>query len=185
MKKQAKNYSPSNKPLLIYYFGDGKGKTTAALGAAVRAAGHGWRVLILQAIKGSWPSGERKSIPKYLDETIEIKALGTGFVGIMDDKKSKKVHRVAAQRAFDVARNNISSKKYDLIVLDEYGDLPALGLVDTETLIDVITNANCHIIITGHKPIKKIIDISDIVTEMKKVKHHFDSGIIATKGLDF
>lgn len=185
MKRQVKKYFLSNKPLLVYYYGDGKGKTTAALGACLRAAGHGMKCLILQAIKDSWPSGERKSIPRYLQNNIDIEALGAGFVGIIDDNKSKSVHKTAARKAIRAARRAIASKKYKLIVLDEFGDLPPLGLVDIGMLTNTVSKSNCHIIITGHKPLKAISNIADIVTEMKKVKHHFDSGIIATKGLDF
>lgn len=182
---KAKKYIHDDKPLIIYYCGDGKGKSTAALGAALRAAGHGMKCLVIQAIKGSWPSGERVSIPRYLKSKIDIRAYGEGFVGIMDDKKPISEHITAARRAIAAARRAIAAKKYDLIVLDEFGDLPALDLVDTRQLIDLFIDAHCHIVITGHKPIKKIVGVADIVTEMKKVKHHFDSGIIATKGLDF
>lgn len=185
MKRQAKKYSPSIKPLLIYYYGDGKGKTTAALGACLRAAGHGMKCLVLQAIKGSWPSGERKSIPRYLQNNIDIEALGAGFVGIIDDKKKLDEHQKAAKNAIDAARRAVASKKYNLIVLDEFSNLPSLGLIDIKVLLDTISNPSCHIVITGHKPLKAITGIADIVTEMKKVKHHFDSGIIATKGLDY
>lgn len=183
MTKSIHEYSI--KKLVIYYYGDGKGKSTAALGASLRAAGHGMKCLILQAIKGSWPSGECTSIPRYLDGIIDIKALGQGFIGIADDKKKMAVHIAAARRAMNAARRAIALKKYKLIILDEFGDLPGLGLVSTSDLIKLIKHANCHVVITGHKPIKEIIDMADITTEMKKVKHHFDSGIIATKGLDF
>lgn len=185
MKKREKNYSPAKKPLLIYYYGAGKGKTTAALGTALRAAGAGMHSIILQAIKGDWPSGERISIPKYFKNCITIKALGKGFVGIMGDSKDISEHIKAARDALSAARDAIGSGRYNLIVLDEFGDLPTLKLISATQLTKVVKNANCHIIITGHKPIREIIDIADIVTEMKKVKHHYDSGIIASKGVDF
>lgn len=185
--KQAKNYTHSNKPLNVYYFGNGKGKTTAALGVSLRAAGHGWKVLILQAIKGSWPTGERVSIPKFLKPAVEIKAVGKGFVGIVDDKLPRKVHRDAAHEAVSLADKEISSGKWNLVVLDEYSDLPQLKLIPEKQLVDIISKPRnkTDVIVTGHTPLKQLISACHTVTEMKKMKHPFDSGIIAKKGIDY
>lgn len=180
-------YKPSIKPLTIYYYGDGKGKTTAALGVALRAAGHGWKVLILQALKGSWPSGERVAIPKYINRSITIKTVGKGFVGIVDDKLPRREHKKAAKDAITLAKKMIASKKWDLVILDEYGDLPSLELISTADLIGAIGShrKKTDVIITGHKPIKGLINSCDLVTRMKSVKHPFKSGIMARKGIDF
>lgn len=186
-KKVAKNFIHSAEPLTIYYYGSGKGKTTAALGLALRAAGHGLRVLVLQAIKGSWPSGERISIPRYLGERITIKALGNGFIGIVDDKTPFDTHKKAASRAIKIARKEIKSEKWDLIVLDEFADLPAHKLMAVRDLVKLATpkRKKTDIVITGHKAIKLLISRAQLVSEIKKVKHPFDKGIIARKGLDF
>jgi len=185
--KKARKFTPPIKPLTIYYYGDGKGKTSAGLGAALRAAGHNYRCLILQAIKGDWPSGEQFAIPKYLMKMITIKAAGKGFVGIMGDKLSIDDHKKAAEKAINIAHDEISNGKWDLVVLDEYGDLPNMKLITINKLIKCIPlkRKKTDVIITGHKPIKKLINHCDTVTNMKKVKHPFDRGIIAKKGIDF
>jgi len=187
MTTKAKKYIPATKPITIYFYGDGKGKTTAALGVALRATGHNLRCLILQAIKDSWPSGERQSIGKYFDNKLIIKTVGRGFVGIGGDKLDINDHRQAARKAISTANDEIASGKWDIVVLDEYSDLVSLRLIDVKKLLALISRprGKTDIIITGHKPLSGLIKLSDIVTEMKKVKHHFDRGIIAKKGIDF
>lgn len=185
--KKARKFTPPTKPLTIYYYGDGKGKTSAGLGAALRAAGHNYRCLILQAIKGDWPSGEQLAIPRYLKKMISIKVAGKGFMGIMGDKLPIDDHKKAAEDAIKTARDEISNGRWDLVVLDEYGDLPNLNLATIDNLLMCIPHhrKKTDVIVTGHKPIKKLINYCDLVTNMKKVKHPFDSGIIAKKGIDF
>jgi cob(I)alamin adenosyltransferase len=173
------------KGLTIIYIGDGKGKTSAAVGLAVRAAGTGMRVLFLQFVKGDWISGERK----VLEDTpgITVKILGKGFVGILGDKKPLVEHVKAALDALEQSRQALVSKNFDLVILDE-----AISAIESKLLtVDDILNlikikpASVHLCLTGHKRIKKLINAADLVTEMKMIKHPYYKGILAQKGIDF
>src|SRR3989344_9705363 len=115
------------KGLTIIYIGDGKGKTSAAAGLAIRAAGSGFRVLYLQFVKGNWPSGEREILGKL--ENVDVKLMGKGFVGILDDKKPIEVHIQAAKDALEESHKALKSGKYDLVILDE-----ALSAIESDLL---------------------------------------------------
>lgn len=182
----------SNKGLTIVYFGNGKGKTTAALGAVLRAAGQGWSCHVFQFIKGPWPSSERDSISKFLSSLAEIKAGGRGFVGIMNDKLPKSEHAKFARELFGSAQKMLENEKKvfpktKMVVLDELLDAVELKLIPESKVINLIKKkpGNIHLIITGHKKFPKIFKEADLVTEMKKVKHPFDKGFLAIKGLDY
>jgi cob(I)alamin adenosyltransferase len=173
------------KGLTIIYIGDGKGKTTAAAGMAIRAAGTGMKVLYAQFVKGNWPSGERKILENL--KNVEVKLLGLGFVGIIDDRKPFEEHKKAAQDGLKFIKSALKSKKYDLVIADEM-----ISAIESKllTVIDVITCVrtkpkNVHLCLTGHKRIKKLIDAADLVTEMKKIKHPYYKGILAQRGIDF
>lgn len=176
--------------LVHAYIGNGKGKTTAAVGTAVRAAGYGWSVLFLQFMKEEkWPSGERSSLRKL---GVEVSVLGEGFFKIMNDKKPAEIHRLAAEKALSLAREKLFSKKYQLIILDELGSAVEEGLLERgeveRFLKDRVNDSaarQTHLIWTGHKKIAWMLKYADLVTEMQKIKHPFDKHIIATKGLDF
>ena len=174
------------KGLLIVYTGDGKGKTTAALGMTVRAVGYDWQVCIIQFIKGSWKYGELDGIKK-LAPNVELNVMGEGFVGIIDDKKSFEEHRAAARKAYEMALKKISAQKYQLIILDELNVAVNLGLISREELENIIAAKpeNLHLVITGRSAIKWLIDKADLVTEMKEIKHPYQKGILAQKGVDF
>jgi len=189
VKRQKCSQSQSPEHLIIYYYGDGKGKTTAALGAVLRAVGHGWSCLVLQAIKGPWPSGEVRTIKKHLASIpVKIVLHGRGFVGIRGDTLTKREHRQAAMQAITKAREGIGSGRYRLVVLDEFADLAALKLAAKEkiaALIDTARRQKVTIIITGHTYEPSLARQADIVTKMQKVKHGYDCGIMALKGIDF
>jgi cob(I)alamin adenosyltransferase len=174
------------KGLLVVYTGDGKGKTTAALGMTVRAVGYDWQVCIIQFIKGSWKYGELDGIKK-LAPNVELNVMGEGFVGIIDDKKSFEEHRAAARKAYEMALEKISAQKYQLIILDELNVAVNLGLISREELENIIAAKpeNLHLVITGRNAIKWLIDKADLVTEMKEIKHPYQKGILAQKGVDF
>jgi cob(I)alamin adenosyltransferase len=176
--------SPDKKGLTIVYIGDGKGKTSAAAGLAVRAAGTGFKVLYLQFVKGDWPSGERESLAKL---GVEVKLMGRGFVGILGDRKHINEHIEAAQKAMAESIKALKSKKYDLVVLDE-----ALSAVESKLLTETdilkimkAKPAGVHLCMTGHKRFKKIIAAADLVTEMKMIKHPYYEGILAQRGIDY
>lgn len=181
---------PTRKGLVIVYTGDGKGKTTAALGCALRALGHGWRVLVVQFLKGEWPIvfGELESAKRF--DRLEILQLGKGFVKIMGDKKPLDEHRAAARQALALARAKILSGNYDLVVLDEINcalDTVDEELLDVADVLDLIEKKppSVHLVLTGRNARPEIIDRADLVTEMKEIKHPYQKGIPAQLGIDY
>jgi cob(I)alamin adenosyltransferase len=188
MKGRRRRFGPSG--LTIVYTGDGKGKTTAALGAAVRALGHGMRVLMIQFIKekGSFDFGEKKAARSL--KGLEFLQFGKGFVNIMGDSKPIAVHRQAAAKAIRTAKQKIGSGRYDVVVLDEI--ICALGarrtgLIKKETLLELIRRkpAGTHLILTGRGAPRWLIRKADLVTEMRPIKHPFQRGILAQQGIDY
>jgi cob(I)alamin adenosyltransferase len=181
----------SRRGLVIIYTGDGKGKTTASLGAAFRALGHGWRVLVIQFFKGDWPVvfGElemsRRLVPQF-----ELLQLGKGFVKHMGDQKPMAEHLAAAQEALRVARARITSGAYDLIVLDEiiyaidYAGVQLVSLDDVLGLVDA-KPPSLHLVLTGRNCPQALIDRADLVTEMREVKHPWQQKIPAQVGIDY
>jgi cob(I)alamin adenosyltransferase len=173
------------KGLVIVYTGDGKGKTTAALGTALRAAGHGKKTLIIQFIKSFKSYGESKFVKKY-DCGIEIKTMGKGYVKIKGDRFPIEEHRKAARKAFEFAKSQISSKKYDIIVLDEINIALDKELLTLKDVTDLIKQKppDLHLILTGRGASKKLIQLADLVSEVKEIKHPFKKGIPAQKGIE-
>ena len=172
--------------LVIVYTGNGKGKTTAALGMALRASGYDHKICMIQFIKGSWHYGEMDSVEK-LGSNFELIAVGKGFVGIIDDKSPKEEHQKIAQEAIKISKEKISSDKYDLIILDEINYAVNLDLIKVEDVIELINNKpeNLNLVLTGNHVKPEIINIADLVTEMKEIKHPYQLGIKAKKGIDF
>jgi cob(I)alamin adenosyltransferase len=174
------------KGLLIVYTGDGKGKTTAALGMTVRAVGYGWKVCIIQFIKGSWKYGEMDGIKRLAPE-VEFNIMGEGFVGIVDDDKPLEQHQKAAKAAYDMTLDKMKSNRYQLVILDELNIAVKLGLISDDELIYLIEEKpeQLHLVITGRSASQTLIDRADLVTEMTEIKHPFQKGIPAQKGVDF
>jgi cob(I)alamin adenosyltransferase len=179
----------------LVYFGDGKGKTTSAFGVALRAVGRGWKVLMIQYTKmGEWPKGEPMGEingAKRLAPDFEVISTGIGFVNIFGDKFTFEEHREAAQKGLQLYRERAASGEYDLIILDEAIGAVSQGQWDLEQLLDVIRTRprRLNLLITGHDDRKAFIDqviaLADLATEMVKVKHPFDEGHQARKGLDY
>jgi len=177
--------------VVVVYTGDGKGKTSASLGLMVRALGTGWKVAYVQFIK-SWDVGEHKFIkdimPIYKDKLDFYKG-GLGFfkAGELSDDKSEAKHKAQAKHTYDFAFKAATSGEYQLVICDEINNAVHDGLLtiaDIENLIDnkhSITN----LCLTGRNFPKSLIAKVDIVTEMKKLKHHFDDKLIANKGIDY
>jgi cob(I)alamin adenosyltransferase len=172
--------------LLIVYTGNGKGKTTAALGMCVRAVGYDWKVCIVQFVKGSWKYGELKGI-KRLEPNVEIMTVGEGFVGIVDDTKDFEEHLAAAKEGLKTAKGIIESGKFNIVILDELNVAHQLGLVSTEDIEELIEAKppDEHLVITGRDAPKWLMEKADLVTEMKEIKHPFQQGILAQKGVDW
>lgn len=169
--------------LLIVYTGNGKGKTTAAFGLAFRALGQGLRVAILQFIKGSWKCGETIFAEQFADR-LECHTLGRGFTWLSDNLAED--IRVA-RNAWDKAALVIASGKHDLVILDELTYLMKYKMVPAETIIDVLRHRpeGMHVVVTGRDAPRVLIDAADLVTEMQAVKHPFDQGLAAQKGIEF
>lgn len=172
--------------LVIVYTGKGKGKTTAALGMALRAVGHEYKICMIQFIKGSWHYGEMTS-SKRLEPEFELVAVGKGFVGILDDKTPKEVHQKIAKEAIEISREKILSEKYNVVILDEINYAINLGLIDTKDVLDLIKikPKKVTLVLTGNYAKPEVIDAADLVTEMRETKHPFQKGIRAKKGIDF
>lgn len=172
--------------LVIVYTGKGKGKTTAALGMALRAVGYDYKVCMIQFIKGSWHYGEMTS-SKRLEPEFELTAVGKGFVGIMDDKSPIEDHKKIADEALAIAQEKIASEKYNIVILDEINYAVNLGLVKIDDVIKLIQTkpADVNLVLTGNHVKDEIIELADLVTEMREIKHPFKSGIKAKKGIDF
>ena len=172
--------------LIIVHTGNGKGKTTAALGLAIRAWGDGLRVLILQFIKGGWKYGEIETIKKLgeIDGRIELKRLGKGFQRNTDDKAE---HIEVAKEALKEAGNAFESGNYDLIILDEINYAVKFELITVEDVKALLAKrpAELHVVLTGRDAKEEIIDMADLVTEMKLIKHPYQKGIKAQKGIEF
>ncbi|MBI3087688.1 MAG: cob(I)yrinic acid a,c-diamide adenosyltransferase [Candidatus Omnitrophica bacterium] len=181
----------SRRGLVIVYTGSGKGKTSAALGAAFRALGHGWKVLVIQFFKGDWPVvfGELE-MGRRLGPQFEVLQLGRGFVKHMGDRKPFEEHLAAAKVALRTAKERITSGTYDLIVLDEiiyaidYAGVQLVTLEDVLELLDA-KPPSLHLILTGRNAPQALIDRADLVTEMQEVKHPWQRKIPAQQGIDY
>jgi len=175
--------------LIIVYTGDGKGKTSAALGAAVRASGYGWKIYILQFMKGSWHCGEIDGIKKLAPPHggVVMEQIGKGFYKIIDDNLPEEEHKKTARHALNRARQMMHSGEYQLVILDEINFAIDLGLLPLEDVIKLLQEkpSRLHVILTGRNAKPEIIEMADLVTEMKEIKHPFQQGYKGKKGIDF
>ena len=176
----------SKNGLTIVYTGKGKGKTTAALGIALRATGYKKKICMIQFIKGSWHYGEMES-SKRLEPEFEMVAIGKGFVGIIDDKSPKEDHQKIAKEAIRISNEKIQSDKYDIVILDEINYAVNLNLISLDDVLDLIKSKpeNVDLVLTGNYAKEEVIEAADLVTEMKEIKHPFQKGIKAKEGIDF
>lgn len=171
------------KGLLIVYTGNGKGKTTAAIGMALRAAGHDLPVCFIQFIKGSWHYGEIDGLKRF-DGLIDLHVMGRGFTwkseNIAEDTR-------LAREAWDFAREAISSGRYHTVVLDEFTYLLHYGMLDEEACLEFLHSRppQQHVVITGRYASAQLIEAADLVTEMQAIKHPYSSGIKAQQGIEF
>lgn len=174
--------------LIMVHTGDGKGKTTAALGLAMRAYGDGLRILILQFIKGGCTYGEMKTIEtleKLSDGRIHLAQCGKGFTNT--GKISMEEHIAAAKDTLKAAEEAMTSGQWDLIILDELNYAVKYKLVTEEEMMALLDKkpADLHVVLTGRDATEKLIERADLVTEMHLVKHPYDKGIKAQKGIEF
>jgi len=169
--------------LLIVFTGNGKGKTTAALGMAMRAAGHGLKVCFIQFIKGGWHYGELDAVKRF-EGLIDLHVMGKGFTW-----KSENIEEDArlAREAWDFAGTVIASGSYHTVVLDEFTYLLHYKMLALEPCLQVLAGRHPeqHVVITGRYAPQQLIAAADLVTEMQMIKHPFTSGIKAQKGIEF
>jgi len=169
--------------LIIVFTGNGKGKTTAAMGQALRAVGQGLKVL--QFIKGTWDYGELESI-KRLGPDFKIKPLGRGFIRskskLNDNEAIENINQSWVQ-----TEDEIFSDKYDMVILDEINYVIDFGLLPVDKMLTLLNKKpeRLHIILTGRNAHKKVIERADLVTEMVEIKHQYSKGIKAQKGIEF
>lgn len=173
--------------MLYIFTGNGKGKTTAALGQAMRAVGEGKKVLMVQFIKGPWRSGEDEACKNLAPDFLLVK-MGKGFVGILGDSLPRAEHEQAAEDALRFAHAEVASKKWDIIILDEVHNAVALNLIPQEKVLAFADFAkdHCeHVILTGRDAPQEFLNRADLVTEMKDIKHPYYEGKKGKRGLEY
>jgi cob(I)alamin adenosyltransferase len=167
---------------VIVHTGDGKGKTTAALGAALRASGHGLKIAVVQFIKGTWDYGETKALAALA--SIELTRIGSGFTWLAEDPNEPKA---LAQEAWRVSRDLALSDSYDLLVLDELNCAITEGYIGLQEVLALLQDKppRLSVIITGRGAPSELVDVADTVTEMCCVKHAFNQGVPARRGIEY
>jgi len=186
-KREARNRilatKTQEKGLLIVHTGKGKGKSTAAFGMVFRALGHGFKVGVVQFVKGVWETGERDVLDKFPD-LVTINAMGEGFTWDVADRQRD---LAAARRAWDQAKALIADPSYKLVLLDELNIVLRYDYLPLDEVVEFLRSkpADKHVIVTGRNAKDEIIDIADLVTEMTEIKHHFRAGVKAQKGIEF
>lgn len=176
---------PETKGLIMINTGNGKGKTTAALGMALRAWGQGMKVLVIQFIKGNWKYGELKAAEKMAPNFV-IRQMGEGFV--KNEKSDTSAdHQGAASEALQAAKAAITSGQWDMIILDEINYAVKFGLVTVQECLELLDLKPelMHLVLTGRDVREEIVDKADLVTEMREIKHPYKQGIKAQKGVEF
>ncbi len=173
----------TTKGLISVFTGNGKGKTTAALGLVFRALGHGKRVCFIQFIKGKWKTGESMFADTF-PEKLDFHTMGRGFTR---NSSNPEKDLQLARKAWEFAVQSIVGNQYDMIVLDELTYLIRYNMVDENEILSVLSEKpkDMHIVITGRYASDSLVNNADLVTEMKAVKHPYDSGIPAQKGFEY
>jgi cob(I)alamin adenosyltransferase len=174
------------KGLIVVITGNGKGKTTSALGMALRACGHGLRVCIIQFMKGDLYAGEWDGI-KRMNCQIELHATGKGFCGIQGNPYPWAEHRANAQDAIDLVHEKMTAGSYDILILDEINNALKLKLVDLEQLLEILRTKPplMHLVLTGRDAHPEVIELADTVSEIREIKHAFRKEIEPQPGIDY
>jgi cob(I)alamin adenosyltransferase len=186
-KKEARNKilatKTEEKGLLIVHTGKGKGKSTAAFGMVFRALGHGFRIGVVQFVKGAWGTGERDILEHFPDQ-VTIKAMGEGFTWDVADRQRD---IAAARAAWEEAKRMIADPEVDMVLLDELNIVLRYDYLPLAEVLAVLGGkpSDLHVIVTGRNAKDELIEIADLVTEMTEIKHPFRAGIKAQKGIEF
>lgn len=171
------------KGLLMVHTGKGKGKSTAAMGLAMRAIGNGMKVGIVQFVKGVWATGEREVLVRFPD-LCTIRAMGDGFTW---DTQDRERDIAAAESAWATACQMMQDPAYKMVVLDELNIVLRYGYLPIDKVVGALKNKpeGLHVVVTGRNAKQELIDAADLVTEMGDVKHHFRDGVKAQVGIEF
>lgn len=174
------------KGLIVVITGYGKGKTTSALGIAVRACGHGMKVCIIQFMKGDLYAGEWDGIRK-MNCAIELHTTGKGFCGIQGNPYPWAEHRANAQDAVDLVREKMASGNFDIIILDEINNALKLKLVDLDQVLGILRDKPplMHLVLTGRDAHPRVIELADTVSEINEIKHAYRQGVEPQPGIDY
>jgi cob(I)alamin adenosyltransferase len=181
-KKKTKFPKGKRVGLVIVHTGDGKGKTTAAIGTAFRAVGVGFKVKMIQFIKGSWDYGELRTAEKL--DNFEIVPMGEGFTW---ETKDRERDTKIAHETWAACREAMVNDEHDLLIFDEINNTMALGYLDVNEVVEALKNKpkDMHVILTGRDAPQELLDIADLVTEMKEIKHPFHDGVYAQRGIEY
>lgn len=174
--------------LVLLMTGDGKGKTTSAFGQALRAAGAGLRVVIVQFIKGAWQTGEVRALAATdLPITVERTGLGFTIERLRDPRIPMSAHVAAARAGLDRVRVHLTSGKVDLVVLDEVCGAIAAGLITEAEVLELIDRraAGVHVLLTGRDAPAGLVERADLVSEVRLIRHHHQRGVGAQRGIEF
>jgi cob(I)alamin adenosyltransferase len=176
----------TKKGLIIVHTGPGKGKTTAALGTALRAVGQGLKVLVVQFIKGSWHYGELDAARLLGEDHFKIIPMGRGFVKVGAEKPDPEDVRLV-EEAWKYAAEQIRQGGYDLMVLDEINYAISYKMLDPQKVVEVLREkpAGMHVILTGRNAHPALVELADLVTEMREVKHPYHRGVPAQRGIEY
>jgi cob(I)alamin adenosyltransferase len=180
------NLPEAKKGLVMIYTGPGKGKTTAALGTALRAVGQGLRVLMVQFIKGSWHYGELDAAHILGEERFRILPMGRGFVKVGVEKPDPEDIRLVGE-AWRYAREQLLGGQYDLVILDEINYAISYKMLDPEQVAETLRAKppRVHVILTGRNAHPLLVELADLVTEMREVKHPYRRGMPAQRGIEY
>jgi cob(I)alamin adenosyltransferase len=175
----------SRRGLILINTGPGKGKTTAAMGTALRAVGNGMRVLMLQFLKGSWHYGELDAVAAF-GANFVLKQMGRGFVKIGGAETDPEDIRLV-EAAWDEARAAIESSDWDMVILDEINYAISYGMLDAAKVAETLRRRPemVHVILTGRNAHPLLVELADTVTEMREVKHAYEKGILAQRGIEY
>ena len=175
----------SRRGLILINTGPGKGKTTAAMGTALRAVGNGMKVLMLQFLKGSWHYGELDAVEAF-NRSFVLKQMGRGFVKIGGAETDPEDIRMV-EEAWQEARQAILSGEWDMVVLDEINYAISYGMLDPAKVVETLQQRPemVHVILTGRNAHPSLVELADTVTEMREVKHAYEKGILAQRGIEY
>ncbi len=185
VKKIDNGTTKQERGYVVILTGDGKGKTTSALGMAMRAAGHGTKVIMLQFLKGTWRYGELGTA-KRLEPDFILRPLGSGFIHVNPDNPDPSDVRTAL-KAWEECKQALFSGNYGMLILDEINNAVSYGLLPVDDILEALARRPqaVHVILTGRDAHPRLMEIADLVTEVKEIKHPYRQGASARKGIEY